>query len=330
MKKSILLFLAGALVLTGCMSAATKQGYLKKDYCRIARIDYRGWKDCYRMSNGLIEIVVVPAIGGRIMTYSLNNTNVIYENPAEFGKTYPPVKGVWRNFGGYKVWPAPQTWWPPEPVLDSAESRIEILSPSSLRIIGAPSPEAGLQYIKDVTIYPGSSQVTILQKMINVSNQQLERSIWDVTQVKVPGRVIFSLNPKSVFPEKIKYWDAEKILSKQLFFKNGLVLVKYDGSEGKLGADSPSGWIAYQYQNLTYLKKFQYFPGEKYPDDGCTVEVWANTEPPYVEVEVLSPLKTLEPGQSYIFTEDWYLYETPGFPEGDAETIAEIKSLVEK
>ena len=60
------------------------------------------------------------------------------------------------------------------------------------------------------------------------------------------------------------------------------------------------------------------------------MEVWANTEPPYVEVEVLSPLITLEPGQCYTFTEDWYLYETPGFPEGDAETIAEIKSLVEK
>ena len=86
-----------------------------------SELDYQGWK-ALRMQNGLVEVVCVPAIGGRIMSYSMAGHNALWNNPEEYGKTYPAAKSEadrkLHNFGGYKAWPAPQSEWkgPPDPV----------------------------------------------------------------------------------------------------------------------------------------------------------------------------------------------------------------------
>ena len=61
-----------------------------------------------------------------------------------------------------------------------------------------------------------------------------------------------------------------------------------------------------------YAKKFPYFEGVEYPDQGSSVEVYTANGLPYLEVEVLSPLVDLAPGASYTFTEDWYAAKVHG------------------
>ena len=85
----------------------------------VEEADYKGWPALY-MRNGLVTVVAVPAIGGRIMEYKLGDHPFLWVNPDEFGKTYEPVTSEdqrqWHNFGGYKAWPAPQKQWggPPD------------------------------------------------------------------------------------------------------------------------------------------------------------------------------------------------------------------------
>ena len=82
-----------------------------------------GW-DTVCLSNRYVSLQIVPSIGGRVMAYGLGKENVLWVNPGLAGKA-PPASGVgpageWLNYGGDKLWPAPQGWdnaeqWPGPP-----------------------------------------------------------------------------------------------------------------------------------------------------------------------------------------------------------------------
>ncbi len=40
--------------------------------CRIRQIDFYGWQDI-ELSNGIVDVMLVPEIGGRIMAYRLGS-----------------------------------------------------------------------------------------------------------------------------------------------------------------------------------------------------------------------------------------------------------------
>jgi hypothetical protein len=90
--------------------------------------------------------------------------------------------------------------------------------------------------------------------------------------------------------------------------------VKYMQVTGKIGADSPAGWIGYvdELHKMAYVKKFQVFASEDYPDQNSTVAAYTDGELPYLEMEVMSPLRQIGPGQSYSFTIDWYACAASG------------------
>jgi len=79
--------------------------------------DYNGWGwEAIVLANGVVTLAIVPEIGGRVMQYDLGDHPSMFVNASEVGKRYEPSSSApWHNFGGYKVWPAPQdNWgWPP-------------------------------------------------------------------------------------------------------------------------------------------------------------------------------------------------------------------------
>ena len=296
-----------------------------------ADINYHGWK-ALQLSNGIMTVVVVPDIGARVMEYKLKAHPFLWVNPAEFGKLYEPPKTEkereWHNYGGYKAWPAPQSDWhgPPDPLgstLDSGRWKGEIAGregeTASLRLV-SPADEqvTGLQITRQLTLHSGTTRLTVQETFKNVSDQPRTWSIWDVTQV--PGslaqglksspeaRVYFPLNPASKFGKGF-YEIAEGGAAQWLpAAAPGLMGVTYQHQTGKIGADSQAGWVTYvdEKHDYTYAKRFRAERTGNYPDKGCTVEVYTSGGLSYMEVEVLSPLTTLKPGDSFSFTTDWY------------------------
>src|SRR5438105_716976 len=48
----------------------------------VERVDYHGWPGCFRLTNGTVDVVVVPQIG-RVMRYGpVGGPNLLWENPA--------------------------------------------------------------------------------------------------------------------------------------------------------------------------------------------------------------------------------------------------------
>src|SRR5208283_4546855 len=103
--------------------AATDSGEPVASNLKPEHVAYRPFADGIRITNGAIEAIVVPSIGGRLMRFAmLGGNNVLWENP-----TVPLSQaGHSGNWGGEKSWPWPQDqWlqrtgqaWPPPPESD--------------------------------------------------------------------------------------------------------------------------------------------------------------------------------------------------------------------
>ncbi len=132
-----------------------------------ARSTYQGWKTL-RLANPLIELQVLPDVGGRIIQFKLGSHEFLWVNPQLAGKL-PPASGLtddggWFNIGGDKLWPAPQGWdneqqWPgpPDAVLDGQPYQLEQLPPgqpgeTAIRLTSRNDPRSGIRLSRVVRI----------------------------------------------------------------------------------------------------------------------------------------------------------------------------------
>ena len=308
---------------------------------------YRGWKSL-ALRNGPIELQVLPEIGGRIIQFKLGGKEFLWVNP-QFAGQLPPADGLatdggWFNVGGDKLWPAPQGWdndrqWPgpPDAVLDGQPYRAELLDGgAALRLTSRDDPRSGIRFSRTIRPLAGRSGVQFEATMTNVDTKPRRWGIWAHTQLDAVTRdgrsfnplmrAFCPLNPLSKFPRGYDVIFGEKDNpSFRADRERGLVCVDYRYRVGKIGVDSPAGWVATVDGacGAVFVQRFVYEPGKDYPD-GSSVEFWHNGtgkihaynkdmvmpetagENPYVfESEVLSPFAKLAPGESYTWNYEW-------------------------
>ena len=115
------------------------------------------------LKNGLIEVEAVPEIGGRIIQYKLGDYGFFWVNEDLAGKEIPASrlgpKGEWLNYGGDKLWPAPQgqgseeEWpGPPDAVLDGGPFTAEVTKedgrPVSIQMTSLKDKQSGVQFTR--------------------------------------------------------------------------------------------------------------------------------------------------------------------------------------
>ena len=294
---------------------------------RVEAFDFHGW-DGVRLSNGLVEAVCVPEIGGRLLQFSLGPHDYLFANPDLLGArfTFEEHAGDgelvnWKNYGGAKTWPAPQGWdgdgqWPgpPDPVLDTGRYDFTA-GDASVLMTSPPDERTGLRIRRQLTLKPGSARLQLRLFFENILNRAIRWSIWDVAQmacVTADGQLnddcwlYIPTDPAREQPYEIMFGADNS--QYQLDAESGLLAVQYQGIVGKIGAHSRAGWIAFADKRAGYAlcMQFPYEPEEEYPDNGATVECWTESpgapspipirSPGYIlEAEILSPLLTLRP-----------------------------------
>ena len=322
-----------------------------------SRIAFRGWDAC-ALDNGLVRLVAVPDIGGRVMAYDLGPHPFFFVDPDLAGKLFTPAENqgdgslaAWKNYGGDKTWPSPQGWdndqqWhgPPDPVLDTGRYTLDSLraddQAAAVRMTSPPDPRTGVQITRAFTLRPHTSRVQLDLTFTNIADKPIRWSIWDVAQLNAARRlpdgtlahdpacaVTVPLNPASRFPRGFNVmFGADDNPQWQADQGAGLFRAPYRWHIGKVGLDSPAGWIAFfgGEAGFAFVERFTHEPGADYPDDGATVEVWTvgagqvgnlNYEHSGIylmETEVLSPLRTIPPGESTSFSIEWAACRLPG------------------
>lgn len=287
----------------------------------IQEKDYNdwGWRSLV-IENGYIELVIVPEIGGRIMRYAMPGDQQMAVNTRNIGELYDPMtdrNGPWSKgygYGGYKNWPAPQTYWnwPPPPQLDWGiyKDTIEHQSADSVVVYLEGPVETtavkGLQQARRITVYKNSTLVKVEQYLKNVNATVRDYAIWDITQTIVQHENSKDYSNFSVyFPNSnsIRYL-RNRIKPKEI--TDGIYHYQTKSGEEKVFVTG-STWCANvdERDEQAYYKLFEYDANAKYSDQNSNFQLYNASDQTYIEIEVLGPLKRLEVGDMIRFDEYW-------------------------
>ncbi len=290
-------------------------------------LEYKGWKNSYILTSGDTELVVVPAIA-RIMNFSRHGgENTLWTDTKLYGHQENIATENWFNYGGSKLWLAPQSkWpdgghWPPDIYLDrspcTAERNGDVITITSVN-----SPFSGLRMkktIRPISDKPGFSLHITIE---NVSAQTVQWSIWEVTQLQPGGRILSPNGTVSSFTEE----NSVKNHALLSFFDHKIVMetTQVKGNRGvKTKIMQSSGWLAYALNDTLFIKKFKPVTAAMLPPGCFNSETYIRGD--YVELETIGPYKNLKPGEKCSYLEEWYLLPLP--PDA---SIQEISSIIDK
>jgi len=259
--------------------------------------------DSIDLKNTLIEVQAVPEIGGRIIQYKLGDYGFFWVNDQLVGKLIPEShlgpNGEWLNYGGDKLWPAPQgrgsdqEWFgPPDPVLDGGPYTAKVIKengrPVAIRLTSQKDKRSGIQFSRLFRIFDGTTRVSIEATMKNIDTKPHRWGIWAVTQFDTSNRhgdgynknywTYCPVNPNSMFHKGYKVMlGLTSHLSYKPDYENGMMRVHYDYRVGKIGMDSSAGWLATldATDGFCFVHRFTYEPAKPYPDN-ASVEFWLN------------------------------------------------------
>ncbi|MBX3735001.1 MAG: hypothetical protein KF791_20690 [Verrucomicrobiae bacterium] len=276
----------------------------------VARTNHQGWSSAWKVSNGIVETIVVPEVG-RVMQFRFAGaTNgPFWENPALAGKPMPdqPWTAAHGSFGGDKSWPAPQSlWnWPPPDVFDTSavEARAE---PGALRLTSPVSPRFGVRTERRVLLEPDQPVLRIETTYHKVAGEPVSLGVWVITQVADPVAVYLPVPPDTRFESgtSAMWGPVPATLSRR---GNLLRLTRDTRASHKVGNEGVSMvWVgAHELLRVDIPR----IAGGTYADDGCSVEVYTNPDPvPYVELETLGPQRWLAVGDSVAATNTYRLF----------------------
>ncbi|MBI3681782.1 MAG: hypothetical protein HY235_15490 [Acidobacteria bacterium] len=294
MKACAVLFLAMTL------SAAVK----------IEKTPYGGWPNCYRISNGEVELIVTSDVGPRIIRYGFTGgPNVFAEFAREMGKS---GEKEWMPRGGSRLWVGPEEK-PRTYALDNGPVQIRVAG-DTLEATQPVEPETGLQKQIVVKLAATGSRVELIHRIRNASKRTQEFAPWVLTMMAPGGMGITGFPPRGKHPDVLPptnplvMWAYTDFSDKRWTFTSKYVMLRMDPKNPepqKLGHFNPDTWGAYLVGSNLFLKRTSADPKKTYPDFGCSYETFTNAE--FLELETVGPLSKVTPGGSVEHIERWRL-----------------------
>jgi hypothetical protein len=273
------------------IDAAAKQEFTS---VAITPIEYHGWPGCYLISNGVAEVIVVPVIG-RVMQFRMvgDETGAFWENRALDGQLPATPELKWANFGGDKVWPAPQDdWskvagrpWPPPLAFDSMPLQATVEG-CELVLTSPVDPHFGIQTVRRIALHPSKAKLAIRTAYHKVSGPAVKTGIWVITQLRDPQRVF------ALLPEEMKhspgFYQMQGPAPYEFQQQGRLISLRRDPANNlKIGAEGNALlWVGDE-----YVLRIEHDSVR-----GAT-SIYTNMDPvPYVELETEGPLVEMNVG----------------------------------
>jgi len=272
-------------------------------------IPHSGWNRNLHLSNGQIDLVATLEVGPRISHLSTSGgENVFHTWPEQLGGR---GETEWMIRGGHRFWIAPED---PQRTyhLDNFPVEHREYASNGEVVIDSLQEEGG-RILKSlgITMDPAAPRVAVRHTARNIDSEPLELSVWALS-VMAPGGIeiipqpALGEHPRDYLPTRgIILWPYTDLSDPRWHFGRDVFTLRQ--CEGflptKIGLPHRERWIAYVVGESVFIKTFDFLDGETYPDGGCNFETFSNSE--MLEIESLSPLKILEPGEEITHVEHW-------------------------
>ena len=279
---------------------------------QIQKTSYAGWPNCYRISNGEVDLIVTADIGPRIMRYGFaGGQNLFKEYPETLGHS---GETGWILRGGHRIWTAPEleprTYAP-----DNSPVAIEIRG-ETLIATQPVEPTTGIEKQIRVDLEPSGTRVRVTHRLQNTLAWTIELAPWALSIMAQNGIGITGFPPRGKHPDVLPpsnplvMWAFTDLTDPRWTFTRKYLLLKQDPfnpEPTKLGHFNPHTWGAYLLNGELFLKQTFNDPAKTYPDMGCSFETFTRHD--MLELETLGPLQSIEPGASAEHTEYWSLHK---------------------
>ena len=277
---------------------------------KIEKTSYQGWPNCYRISNGTVELILTADVGPRIMRYAfVGGQNLLKEYAEQLGNS---GEKEFQLRGGHRIWVAPEqleTTW----ALDNGP--VEVIVKGDVAEARQPVDSAGLEKRIIVKLAPSGGDVEIIHRIKNTTPWAVEFAPWALTMMAPGGRGITGFPPRGTHPEvllptnPLVMWAYTDLPDQRWGITNKYVTLKQDpqiASPQKIGLFNKKTWAAYLLGSELFIKRMQANPAETYPDFGCSFETFTNNE--FLELETLGPIGSVASGASAEHVERWSLH----------------------
>ncbi|MCX6090096.1 MAG: hypothetical protein NTX88_06990 [Candidatus Atribacteria bacterium] len=296
-------------------------------------VSYGGWEKCGRLSNGMIELLVTQEVGPRIIRLGfVGEENLFKEIPGDLGKTGGEN---WRLYGGHRLWHAPEaiprTYFPDNvSVAVAGENNILVVTQGT-------ETTTGIQKKMVLEMSGTENRVKVTQELYNQNFWEVECAAWALSVMKPGGMAIipqesFVAHTELLTPVRpLALWGYTDMSDDRWRWGKRYVTLKQrpeKTSPTKVGFGNTQEWVAYSVNRYLFVVLFHYQDGSTYPDFGSSTELFTNSE--LLEVETLSPLKKITPGQALQHVENWFLFPNVPVEDTDESIDCLVLPLVEK
>jgi hypothetical protein len=317
---------------------------LAEEKYTVEKIEYKGWKNNLRVSNGDAELIITLDVGPRIISYKLAGGKNVFK---EFEDTLGKTDGKdWVSYGGHRLWVGPEdltrTYAPDNGPVDV--KTLESLPPHLVLTSGA-DKEYGIQRSMRVMLANSGSKVEVLHAIKNIGDKETELAPWALTVMAPGGVEVIPLPEKKPHPgppknaRSPKDYAPNQLMSIWPFtdFKDGrwnigtkYITLRQDPKQGptKIGLAHKLGWVGYLNGGTLFVKHIGYQEGKTYPDQGVNFETFTNEE--MLEIESMGPMIKLAPGAAVEHKETWELFKDVEAFKDEEGIDKQIKARIEK
>ena len=295
-------------------------------------VSYGGWEKCLRLENRQIELIVTQEVGPRVIRAGfVGEQNLFKEYPEQMGK----MRGdEWRIYGGHRLWHAPEaiprTYYPDNrPVAVAGENTLLVLT-SEIEIT------TGIQKKIILEISENENRVKVTHQLYNHNLWPIEFAAWSLSVMTSGGMAIVPQEPFVAHTDLLTpvrpmaLWGYTDMSDPRWRWGKRYVTLKQrtdTKAPTKVGFGNSLGWVAYAVNHYLFLKIFSYCAGATYPDYGSSTELFTNQD--MCEVETLSSLKMVAPGEALEHVENWFFYKNIPVQDSDESIDQLVLPLVE-
>jgi hypothetical protein len=267
-----------------------------------------------RLENGSVELDVTVDGGPRVLRYAARGGR------NAFHVVRGPEGPGFRLRGGHRLWVAPEdparTYAP-----DEAPVAHELVA-GTLHLTAPADPVFGLEKRLELTLAASGPEVTLVHRITNRGRSSQELAAWALTVLAPGGTAVVPIAPPGPHPgtaarsaeefaprATVSLWPFFRFDDPRLSLSDRWLELRQDPAAGptKLGLVHRLGWAGYLNDGLWFEKRFDYVEGARYPDGGVNFETY--TDARFLELESLSPLVELGPGEFLSHRETWTLAE---------------------
>lgn len=286
------------------------------------------WRDGVVITDGRTELVVTADVGPNIIHCSLaGKPNMM----RLFGRDVPTHANTqWQGFGGHRLWHAPEAW--ESTYVSDSFPPVMTFNESGVDAEQAKEEITGLQKRVSVSLQADGS-IKVRHAWLNLGVWPIRIAAWAITVLDTGG-LLWVPQPRSEFallPNRtVTLWPYSRMNDPRVTWGAHSVLLRQDPKAAapfKFGMSQDEGVSAYFNHGQMFVKQAELIPGAEYPDMGCSFESYTNGD--ILEMETLSPMVTVGPGETVEHTEIWRLFECAEIPANENEAESLVREVLE-